>query len=67
MSDRRQLLCAAVLVSLVPLTACSIDVQEESRDVNKKSVDIRTPVYGRTVWGSDLSTEYVIENSSYTS
>jgi glutamate N-acetyltransferase/amino-acid N-acetyltransferase len=30
-------------------------------------VDIGTPVYGRTVWGSDLSTEYVIENSSYTS
>ncbi len=30
-------------------------------------VDIGTPVYGRTVWGSDLSTEYVLENSSYTS
>lgn len=26
-----------------------------------------TPVYSRTVWGSDLSTEYVLENSSYTS
>lgn len=30
-------------------------------------VEIGSPVYGRTVWGSDLSTEYVLENSSYTS
>ena len=30
-------------------------------------VVIGTPVYSRTVWGSDLSTEYVLENSSYTS
>jgi glutamate N-acetyltransferase/amino-acid N-acetyltransferase len=30
-------------------------------------VVIGTPVYSATVWGSDLSTEYVLENSSYTS
>ena len=49
MSDCRQLLCAAVLASVVPLTACSIDVQEEARDVDKKSVDIRTPVGAMSV------------------
>jgi glutamate N-acetyltransferase/amino-acid N-acetyltransferase len=30
-------------------------------------VVIGAPVYSATVWGSDLSTEYVLENSSYTS
>jgi glutamate N-acetyltransferase/amino-acid N-acetyltransferase len=30
------------------------------------SVSIGTPAYMATVWGCDLSTEYVIENSAYT-
>ena len=46
---RRSCLLAALLLGVVTLTACSIDVREEARDVNKKSVDIRTPVGAMSV------------------
>jgi hypothetical protein len=35
---------ATAVAGAVVLTACSIDVREEARDVNKKEVDIRTPM-----------------------